>query len=304
MVCQQWTVLDHPCRAYAVLNWLDLGKVQIVYIKSNNDYELELEFMTIAKNTFPLPQVLSIWSGLGKEVLFHISGDINKDTDYIRVCDYPDTMVYPENGRLCWLGDIPLYTIYTQREKFTFTNIQPVEFRFDSHDEHCSSYLIEYKQLQQQQQSLPPYYEIARVVYAPPMHWRHNRGAKTADRSLPENFYAQIMSWPAERYMDINDYEHGWDSVAVKTLDALDCQLMPASIALVNAQNILDTNGKKTDKKRFKITVKNIPLNHDVKTCEQWPNWRRCRSSSKVLSDPKVKGMYQQKSSLFEHVLF
>ena len=77
------------------------------------------------------------------------------------------------------------------------------------------------------------------------MHWRHNRGAKTADRSLPENFYAQIMSWPAERYMDINDYEHGWDSVAVKTLDALDCQLMPASIALVNAQNILDTNGKK-----------------------------------------------------------
>ena len=241
VVRHQWTVLDHPCRAYAVLNWTDLGKVQIVYLKSNENYDLGLEFLTIAKNTWPLPQVLSISSGIGKEILFYISCDAHK-TSYIHICDYPDTMMYPDNGLLCWLGDIQLYTLF-QKDKFTFTDIQPINFRFGSHDAHNSSYLIEYKE--SQQKLSPLHYEIMRISYKPPKHWRHNRGAKTTDRSSPENYFTEAMSWHAERYTDIDEFELGWDSVTVKALDASGCQLIPTTIALVNAQNILGNDGKK-----------------------------------------------------------
>ena len=265
VIRHQWIVLHCPSRAYSVLEWSDLGKVQLIYIKMDENYELHCSFLTLFKDMMlPFPQVIKLTKGVGKEILVHIK---DKEVHFIRVCDYPDTYSRLNNA-LCWLGDFPLYSHY-KIENFSFLEIVPIHFRFDSHDTHAASYLCKYVQ----KITSRIYYDIIRVVYKPPMNWRLGRGAKTDDRSSIENYFTERIPFRAERYMDLEEFENSWENETVIPLESSTPQLIPLQIACLNSQKMIGPHGEETGKKRFKISIKSIPLlNTTGETDFAWPN--------------------------------
>ena len=252
IVRHQWKVLKNPCRAYAVIEWADLGKIQLVYLKKEfPDNEMHCNFISLFNQTWPIPKVLNMINGMGKEVLLQMT---NKDRHFIRVFDYPDTHYGSAGGRddgtLSWLGDFPLYTHFKIAD-FTFLEITALHFRFDSHDAHASSYLCKYEK----KDTCTIYYDIIRVACKPPQEWRRGRGARNGDRTSQENYFTERMCWRPERYMEANELENCWENVTVVPLENSSPQLIPLQIAVLNSQKVLGVNGKK----RFRISLKSIP---------------------------------------------
>ena len=267
----QWTILQNPQRAYAILEWELLGKIQACWIKfpnhSHDVGDVEICFLNLFQDTWPMPKVLGLTQGLGNEVLFHIK---NKDYNFIRVCDYPDIEVF-DSGHLCLLGDFPL-TSHNNCEKLSFVKVTPLIFRFDSHDSHASAYLIE----NVHNDSATLYYDIVRIAYKPPVQWRIGRGAKNADRKLIENFIWETTPFRSERFLELDDTEYNWTNMQTLPLENSRQFLLPVQIAVLNSQKV---DGS-PNKKRFKLSLKNIQVKGSYFTDEtglpatyNWPQY-------------------------------
>ena len=252
-VCHQWQVrpASHGPRlhnrALCVLAWEGYGQVQLAYLRADVEHNhYSMEFLDLFKNTFPIPEVVQIFRGIGNEIILEIKC---KNKHFLRVLDFPPPPLVGYD--LTWLGDIPL--IGEMNKQLSFKHVFPLTFRFDSHDSHAESFMIENRNKDSPQ---VPVFQLVRTVYRPPKEWLPNRGAQNNDRSSTINYFTETLDLQSTRFLDIIEIEHNWKNISIIPLQSSSCCLIPRQLAVITMQQ------GKNFKKRFKISLKCLPQHY------------------------------------------